>query len=404
MAQTSDPDPYDRIFARAVERAQHAAEASRTLDEQAQEFLAQGGDVWSRACEPSVPYALLARALELELGRAWETRFAPARQHLPQMLVIRRRAAYFHARRPGSQIAQTWFAAAAMTANAHRIAGDYERAERILARLWSVASVGTDPYDHRHEVFRLQRAARLYQFQATLALERNDWERALSFVNREIVKRRLNANEDIGQAYAKRAMIRADLAFGTPEPDVRRRLYQLARADVARSIEAGTDSLSAAASSYSCAFWLARDGEVDAAERLLDKLEAEHAPPPPTISSRGMWARGLIEAARGNLRAGDEALDACYRTLLQVGRLPDAGIVALDRVRLRLEARQPLGILRLVMQARLDLGGARLTDETAHTLAVIWAAALGSARKGFRGAESVAAQIKAAQLALIREN
>src|SRR5690606_17403792 len=78
----------------------------------------------------------------------------------------------------------------------------------------------------------------------------------------------------------------------------------------------------------------------------------------------------------------DTGLAQCYQRFNELERPTDAGLVVLDRIRIRYEAGVPHGIVQLVLEAKTRLEAASLTPETNRVLEALWARTLLEARQG----------------------
>jgi hypothetical protein len=382
---------------RASRRALEVLPRRREVDRQAELVLATGR--WREAALAGPP-ELAGRIAVLAADRLWERR---AEVSSAEVIDLRRFVGCLAHRWPTPETQDTWFLLAALLANTLRIGGQHRDARRLLELLRRHLGVGLRAGRAGDVRRRFRRESLLLRFESTLQFDQDRWEKALDIVNREIVKRRLLSGEDIGQAYAKRAGIRADLAFGVSASDERARLYALALADVQRCLEAGTDPFTLAATVNSAALWLAREGELDRAADLTARIPTlvDSAASSPVAACRRQWAWGLVLAGRGDLAAGDAQLARAFATLQEHHRHADAALVAIDRVRIRLRARQPQDVPRLLLEIRRDLVAERLTDEARRSLEVLWAACIRAATSGAAG-EPIEAMVFEAQRAVVR--
>lgn len=381
---------------RSSRRAREVFSRRQEVDRQAGLVLAAGR--WREAALAGPP-ELAGRLAALAAERLWERR---AEVSVAEVIDLRRFAARLAHRWSTAELQDTWFRLAALLANALRISSRHRDAQRLLVLLRRKLGAGLDDRRAADVRRRLQREALLLRFESTLRFDQDRWDVALDLVNREIVKRRLLSGEDIGQAYAKRAGIRADLAFGVSGSADRGRLYALALADVQRCLDSGTDPLTLAAVVNSAALWLAREGDLDRAADLIARVPAlvDSATASPVVACRRQWAWGLVLAGRGDLAAGDAELARAFATLQEHHRHADAALAAIDRVRIRLAARQPQGLARLIGEIRRDLVLERLTDEARRTLEVLWVACVRAATGGTAEVEPLESKIMEAQRAV----
>jgi hypothetical protein len=109
-----------------------------------------------------------------------------------------------------------------------------------------------------------------------------------------------------------------------------------------------------------------------------------------------------LAVAPESLADADTGLAQCCQRFHELERPTDAGIVVLDRIRIRYEAGVPLGIVQLVLEAKARLRAAELTPETNRVLDALWARALLEARRGPLRAMALAPHLEAAHRALSR--
>ncbi len=370
---------FESVFRRAAARAQETAERNRSVVAQARAALdADGRLVGVLEHPPQLQAAILREAI----ARAWDGRFGRASAHLEEFIELRRQAARAYARSRHPGLREAWFEAAARAANAYRIAGRYEEAARALSRLAAIEGF-TGPRGLTSDTIRAiqERAARRISFLVSLERARGNYERALSLANWEVAKRRLLTDpRGLAMAYSMRSAVRLALALELVGDD---RLHMLdeAQKDIRKCLDNAPDGTIAAGPIASLALWRARSGEPF--EQLCSYLDAytEGRSLPEAIALRISWARALA-AAPESLIAADTGLAQCYQRFNELERPTDAGLVVLDRIRIRYEAGVPHGIVQLVLEAKTRLEAASLTPETNRVLEALWARTLLEARQG----------------------
>lgn len=396
---SGQPD-FESVFFRAAARAQEAAARVQSQVALAQEILEE--PAWALRIFERPP-ELQAVILREANGRAWRGRFGNSARHLAEFIALRRLAARAYARSRHPGVREAWFEAAARTANALRIAGDFDQCERVLERLATIEHFAGRRGLTTNTVRSIQeRSARRISFLVTLERARGNYERALSLSNWEVAKRRLlNEPTPIAAAYSGRCVVRLGFALELVG-DERRYMLDAARRDMRKCLDHTSEVGICAAPLASLILWLARTGE-DFEEHCsyLDRFVASDQPLPEAIALRITWARALA-AARSSLADADAGLAACYERLIELERPTDAGIVALDRIRIRYEAGVPLGIVQLVLEAKARLEAASLTPETSRVLEALWTRALLAARSGQLRAKSLEPHLEAAHRALVR--
>jgi hypothetical protein len=389
------PEPdYASVFLSAALRAEETVARRQAQLVKAREVL-QGTD-WPARVLLSPP-ELQVLVLQEASAQAWNGRFGAAPAHLADLVRVRRLAAQIYAQSRCAGIRDVWFEVTARTANAYRIGGRYRECERILWRLSLIEEFAGDSVRAVHE-----RAARRLGFLATLERARGDYAAALSLANRTIAKLRLLASGELGAAYARRCAIRLALALDLSESE-RCEMLALATRDVRRCLDHTSDVNLCGPPIASLALWLARTGKPF--EQYLEYLDvwiARGQPIPEAISLRIRWARALQVGASSVRRADDELLH-CYERFCALGRITDAGIVALDRIRLRLDAGVPLGIIQVVLEAKGRLRRAGLTPETNRVLDTLWLRVLQSVKSGMPKSPALGRHLDTAHGVLARE-
>lgn len=391
---------YEEVFRRAAQRA--LATAARSHLEIATARGALESDDWaSQLCDrtPEMQAAILREAI----AKAWGGRFGNAKAHLADLIRVRRLAARTYARSRDAATREAWFDAAARTGNAYRIAGMHGDCERVLRRLGMIEDfIGATEVCASSVRSIQERSARRVGFLARLEWARGNYAAALHLSNWEVAKRRLLADPDaLARAYVERCIVRLDWAldFSGREQGA---LLAAAQRDV-RLCQTQTSNIAVLAPAIaSLVLWLARTG--DNFEPYCEYLESwvrrGHALPE-AIALRLPWARGLREAT-ASVGNADATLAHCYEHFCALGRTTDAGIVVLDRIRIRYEAGLPLGIVQVVLEAKARLDRAGLTPETNRVLDALWVRVLQTAQSGLRRG-TVEAQLEAAHVALARE-
>jgi tetratricopeptide (TPR) repeat protein len=328
------------------------------------------------------PPRLQAAILQEAIARAWDGRFGRASAHLEEFIELRRLAARAYARSRHPGLREAWFEAAARTANAYRIAGRYEEAARALQRLAEIERF-TGPRGLTSDTMRAiqERGARRLGFQATLERARGNYSEALWIANWTVAKLRLVPNPPgLALAYSERSAVRLELALEL-SGDERLQMLDEAQKDIRKCMDNAIDGTIAAGPIASLALWRARSGEPF--EQLCSYLDSYmgERPLPEAIALRISWARALALAPT-SLSEADVGLADCYQRFNELERPTDAGIVVLDRIRIRYEAGVPLGIVQLVLEAKARLRAAELTPETNRVLDALWARTLLEARQG----------------------
>lgn len=298
---------------------------------------------------------------------------------------------------------EVWFDAAARTANAYRILGLYPECRRNLARLATIEEfVGSTSATAAMVRAIQERGARRLSFLATLEWTQGSYASALSRVNWEVAKRRLLVDpQPLAIAYSVRCAIRLDAALDLAGGE-RTTTVEAARRDALRCVEHSADPAVSAAPLASLALWVARDGgEIEPYSRHLEAWTNRGLTIPEAIALRFPWARALL-AAGDSVPKADALVAHCYQRFCALGRVTDAGLVALDRIRIRLESGIPLGIVQLVLEAKTRLNQASQTPETVRVLDALWLRVLQAARPS--GARpDLGAELHAAHVALARE-
>jgi tetratricopeptide (TPR) repeat protein len=390
---------FESVFRRAAARAQETADRNRSEVAQARAALdADGRLLGVLDHSPQLQASILREAI----ARAWEGRFGRASTHLQEFIELRRLAARAYARSRHPGLREAWFDAAARTANAYRIAGRHEEAGRVLWRLEAIERF-TGPRGLTSDTMRAiqERGVRRLGFLATLERARGNYSEALRIANWTVAKVRLVPNPpNLAAAYSRRAAIRVDYALELVG-DERLQMLDEAHKDIRKCLDNTADATVAAGPIASLALWRARSGEPF--EQLCSYLESYmgERPLPEAIALRLAWARALAVAPE-SLADADTGLAQCCQRFHELERPTDAGIVVLDRIRIRYEAGVPLGIVQLVLEAKARLRAAELTPETNRVLDALWARALLEARRGPLRAMALAPHLEAAHRALSR--
>lgn len=394
----NEPD-FEAVFSSAARRAEETAVRRRAVVEQAQGLLSEAD--WSSRILVSPP-EFQAVVLQEASARAWGGRFGDADAHLDELVRLRRVAARAYARSRHVGIRDVWFEVTARTANAYRIGGRYRECERILWRLSLIEEFAGDSVRAVHE-----RGARRLSFLATLERARGNYWAALSLANRTIAKLRVLASGELGIAYSSRCAVRLALALELSGYE-RQEMLDGAKRDVRKCLDQTSDLGVCGPPIASLALWLARTGqEFEQYCAYLDTWVARGEPIPEAISLRLRWARGL-QIGSSSLDRADTELLHCYERFCALGRITDAGIVVLDRIRLRLDAGVLLGVGGLVLEAKGRLRRAGLTAETNKVLDALWFRILEPARTtrpGLHGPQlhRLEGALQAAHFALARE-